>query len=112
MLNTPWRKLRAQAGYSGRFHALRNYHLTWYAKQGATLREVMDRGGHSTPRMALRQLDKQLVSNLSLLGFTPSDRSRLGLVQVNAKSKLEELMERRANRDELLRQHEQEQGNR
>lgn len=50
-------------------------------------------------RAALRQLDKQLVSNLSLLGFTPSDRSRLGLVQVRAKSKLEELMERRASRD-------------
>lgn len=50
-------------------------------------------------RAALRQLDKQLVTNLSLLGFTPSDRSRLGLVQVKAKSKLEELMERRASRD-------------
>ncbi len=50
-------------------------------------------------RAALRQLDKQLVSNLGSLGFTPSDRSRLGLVQVKAKSKLEELMERRANRD-------------
>ena len=54
MLNPRWQKLRAQAGYTGRFHSLRNYHLTWYAKQGATLREVMDRGGHSTPRMALR----------------------------------------------------------
>lgn len=53
-------------------------------------------------RAALRQLDKQLVSNLSLLGFTPSDRSRLGLVQVRAKSKLEELMERRADRDRRL----------
>jgi len=54
MLNPRWQKLRAQADYTGRFHSLRNYHLTWYAKQGATLREVMDRGGHSTPRMALR----------------------------------------------------------
>lgn len=54
MLSPHWRKLRARAGFSGRFHSLRNYHLTWYAKQGATLREVMDRGGHSTPRMALR----------------------------------------------------------
>lgn len=50
-------------------------------------------------RAALRAVDKQLVSNLSLLGFTPSDRSRLGLVEVKAKSKLEELMERRAARD-------------
>jgi hypothetical protein len=35
-----------------------------------------------------------------LLGFTPSDRSRLGLAEVKAKTKLEELMERRANRGE------------
>ena len=54
MLNPRWQKLRAQAGYGGRFHSLRNYHLTWYRQQGATERETMDRGGHSTPRMALR----------------------------------------------------------
>ena len=64
------------------------------------LRALTDQQPENTRlRAALRQLDKQLVSNLSLLGFTPSDRSRLGLVQVKAKSKLEELMERRANRD-------------
>lgn len=51
-------------------------------------------------RRGLRELDKQIVSNLSLLGFTPSDRSRLGVAEVKAKSKLEELMERRANRGE------------
>ena len=53
-------------------------------------------------RRGLRELDKQIVSNLSLLGFTPSDRSRLGVAEVKAKSKLEELMERRANRSERL----------
>ena len=64
------------------------------------LRALTDQQPENTRlRAALRQLDKQLVSNLSLLGFTPSDRSRLGLVQVRAKSKLEELMERRASRD-------------
>lgn len=51
-------------------------------------------------RRGLRELDRQIVSNLSLLGFTPSDRSRLGVAEVKAKSKLEELMERRANRVE------------
>jgi len=51
-------------------------------------------------RKALRELDKAIVSNLSLLGFTPSDRMRLGVSQVKAKSKLEELMERRANREQ------------
>ena len=64
------------------------------------LRALTDQQPENTRlRAALRQLDKQLVSNLGSLGFTPSDRSRLGLVQVKAKSKLEELMERRANRD-------------
>ena len=71
-----------------------------------TLRELTDQQPENTRlRAALRQLDKQLVSNLSLLGFTPSDRSRSGLVEVKAKTKLEELMERRASRDERLREH-------
>jgi len=51
-------------------------------------------------RRGLRELDRQIVSNLSLLGFTPSDRARLGVAEVKAKSKLEELMERRANREQ------------
>jgi len=51
-------------------------------------------------RKALRELDKAIVSNLSLLGFTPTDRMRLGVTQVKAKSKLEELMDRRASRFE------------
>ena len=67
MLNPRWQNLRAQAGYGGRFHSLRNYHLTWFAKQGATLREVMDRGGHSTPRMALRY-QRSTGREISLLG--------------------------------------------
>ena len=60
------------------------------------LRELTDQQPENTRlRAALRQLDKQLVSNLSLLGFTPSDRSRLGLVQVKTQSKLQELWERK-----------------
>ena len=52
------------------------------------------------PRMrrGLRELDRQIVSNLSLMGFTPSDRTRLGVAEVKAQSKLEELMERKAKR--------------
>lgn len=45
-------------------------------------------------RRGLRELDRQLVSNLSLLGFTPADRSRLGVAEVKARSKLEELLAR------------------
>jgi len=42
-------------------------------------------------RRGLRELDRQIVSNLSLLGFTPSDRSRLGVAEVKAASKIEQL---------------------
>ena len=52
----------------------------------------------TTMRKGLRDLDRQLVTNLSLMGFTPSDRSRLGVAEVKAQSKLEELMERKATR--------------
>jgi hypothetical protein len=45
-------------------------------------------------RKALRDLDRQLVANLSLLGFTPTDRSRLGVAEVKRQSKLEELRSR------------------
>jgi hypothetical protein len=62
----------------------------------AELRALTDQQPENTRlRAALRQLDKRLVSNLSLLGFTPSDRSRLGLVQVKNGSKLQELWERK-----------------
>lgn len=45
-------------------------------------------------RRGLRELERQIVSNLSLLGFTPADRSRLGVAEVKARSKLEELLAR------------------
>lgn len=50
-------------------------------------------------RRALAAVTAQLISNLSLLGFTPSDRSRLGVAEVKAQSKLEELMARRNAQD-------------
>jgi len=49
-------------------------------------------------RKALRELDRQLVANLSLLGFTPTDRSRLGVAEVKRQSKLEELRNRVENK--------------
>jgi integrase len=54
-LNEPWREfqmkpfwddVRAQAGFSGRFHALRGFALTQYGLTGATAAELMQRGGH------------------------------------------------------------------
>jgi len=52
------------------------------------------------PRMrrGLRELDRQIVSNLSLLGFSPADRSKLGVAEVKAISKLEELQLRKEKR--------------
>lgn len=55
---------------------------------------VMDNIEAWHERRALRDLDKAIVSNLSLLGFTPADRMRLGISQVKAMSKLDELMAR------------------
>lgn len=49
-------------------------------------------------RRGLRELDRQIVSNLSLLGFSPADRSRLGVAEVKAMSKLEELQRKKAER--------------
>ncbi len=49
-------------------------------------------------RRGLRELDRLIVSNLSLLGFTPADRSKLGVAEVKAMSKLEELQRRKADR--------------
>jgi integrase len=53
-LNPYWKKLRALAGFPHRFHSLRAYHLTHYALTNATLREIMDRGGHSDIKTAMR----------------------------------------------------------
>ena len=44
------------------------------------------------------ELERSIAGNLGLLGFTPSDRTRLGLAEVKAQSKIEQLMERKAKR--------------
>lgn len=46
--------------------------------------------------MSLIELERELVRSLSLLGFTPSDRTRLGLVSAKTKSKLQELLDAKA----------------
>ena len=50
-------------------------------------------------RRALRELDSRLISNLSLMGFTPADRSKLGVAEVKAISKMEALKRRQAERE-------------
>jgi len=49
-------------------------------------------------RRGLRDLDARIISNLSLLGFTPADRSKLGVAEVKAISKMEALKRRQEAR--------------
>jgi len=49
-------------------------------------------------RTTLRELDKQVINAYSLMGYTPSDRSRLGVAEVKKESKLEELLRRKSER--------------
>lgn len=62
------------------------------------LRAKVMRDGDAKDRRGLRALETLIINNLSLLGFTPTDRSRLGVAEVKTQSKLDELMSRRAER--------------
>jgi integrase len=53
-LNPWWRKVRALAGFDGRFHSLRTYAATEFAKLGPTNQELMDRFGHRDIKTAMR----------------------------------------------------------
>lgn len=66
MLKPRWYKVRALAGYTGSFHSLKRFATTWYAQKGATDREIMDRGGHTTMRVALRY-QRSMGREISLL---------------------------------------------
>ena len=45
----------------------------------------------------LSTVQGDIVKNLSLLGLTPSDRSKLGVAEVKARGKLEELLQQKHN---------------
>jgi len=47
-------------------------------------------------RTALRALDAQVLDCLSLLGFTPVDRARLGFVEVKIQNELDAYRQRKA----------------
>jgi hypothetical protein len=49
-------------------------------------------------RNALRIIERDITTNLSLLGFNPTARTKLGVAEVTAKSKLEELMAKKQER--------------
>ena len=60
-------------------------------EERAELRDVVLSSGSADARKALRELDKQIVGQLSTLGFDPSARARLGLAEVKAATTLEKL---------------------
>lgn len=64
-------------------------------EERADLRAAVQQG--LGDRKALRDLDKQIIGQLSVLGFDPAARSRLGLAEVKARSKLEELRDRQTS---------------
>jgi integrase len=53
-INPLWRNVRAQAGYAGRFHSLRTYAATEFAKLNPTNQELMERFGHRDIKTAMR----------------------------------------------------------
>jgi hypothetical protein len=69
-INPEWRKVRELAGYVGRFHSLRAFAATEFAKTGATTQELMDRFGHKDVLTAMRYQrstgrEAQLLQRLS-----------------------------------------------
>ena len=55
-----------------------------------------DKGyAYANPRVGmLSTVENEIAKLLSVLGFTPADRTRMGLAEVKARSKFEELRER------------------
>jgi hypothetical protein len=53
-------------------------------------------------RSALRELEKSIRSNLSLLGFTPTDRMKLGVAEIKAETKMEQLRKRQVEREQVI----------
>lgn len=55
------------------------------------LRQVVIATQSPDARRSLRELDKQIIAELSALGFDPTARSRLGVAEVKAQSTLDRL---------------------
>ena len=68
------------------------------ADDAERLRAALDDAFSKDVFMAYNATLRELRACLSLLGLSPTDRSRLGVAEVKARSKLEELMDRRAGR--------------
>lgn len=63
----------------------------------AALREEVLAEGDWRQRSALRAMDKQLIDIYSLLGFSPTDRTRLGVAEVRVEDDLEAFRRRHSS---------------
>jgi hypothetical protein len=66
-------------------------------EERTSLRHLVLATQSTDARKALRDLDKQIIGQLSLLGFDPAARARLGLAEVKAQSTLEKLRKNRGS---------------
>jgi hypothetical protein len=66
----------------------------------AELRAAVMTDGDLRLRKALRDLEAQITRCLSLLGFSPTDRARLGFGEVRGLNPLEQIIARRIGRGE------------
>ncbi|NYI42053.1 tyrosine-type recombinase/integrase [Demequina lutea] len=70
-----WRRARETVRPGFRFHSLRHTGLTEYARTGATLAELKERGGHSSAEVALRyqhsSLDRDRANTAKMQIPTP-----------------------------------------
>ncbi len=78
-LNRAWNKARASIGRPDlRLHDLRHSGLTWSAATGASVAELMKRGGHASPTAALRyqhatmDRDRALANALAEMATGPA----------------------------------------
>lgn len=69
-----------------------------HADDAERLRAALDEQFDKNVFLAYHATQRELRSCLSLLGVSPTDRSRLGVAEVKVRSKIEELMDRRAGR--------------
>ena len=56
------------------------------------LKELKERPDERALHMSINDIEKLISGNLSLLGFTPTDRSRLGVAEVKTTGKIHEIM--------------------
>jgi integrase len=77
-LNRVWQRARKTVGRPDLFlHDLRHSGLTWAAASGASVAELMRRGGHANPRAALRyqhateDRDRAIADALAGLALSP-----------------------------------------